>query len=81
MNKVIDVGVAFASLLIVASLPGPLDAQEVRRISLSEAVEEARANHPDVGIADARASAARRQVTVAGASRWPTLGLEAGVLT
>ncbi|MEX0836909.1 MAG: TolC family protein, partial [Gemmatimonadota bacterium] len=71
--------VLFASL--VATVTAPLGAQEARRVTLAEAVAEARANHAQVGIAEARSLAAQEQITAAGASRWPTLGLEAGVLS
>lgn len=67
--------------ILVATMTAPLGAQEARRVTLAEAVAEARANHAQVGVAEARALAAREQITVAGASRWPTLGLEAGVLS
>lgn len=58
-----------------------LAAQEVRRVTLAEAVEEARANHAQVGVAEARALGAREQIAAAAASRWPIVGLEAGVLS
>src|SRR5690606_33558497 len=58
----------------------PLGAQEVRPLTLEEAVAEGRANHPSVAIAGARAAGAREQVAVAGASRWPALMLEGGVM-
>jgi len=57
-----------------------LGAQEMRRLTLEEAVAEARANHPTVAAAEARAAGAREQVAVAGAGRWPGLVLEGGVL-
>lgn len=79
-------GVKLPSLLLLVSsllaiTVAPLEAQELRLVTLAEAVAEARANHAQVGIAEARALAAREQITAAGASRWPTLGLEAGLLS
>jgi outer membrane protein TolC len=69
-------------LAVLVGLPlAPLSGQEERGITLEEAIAEARAGHPQVGVADARALAAREQARAAGASRWPVLGVEAGLLT
>lgn len=78
-NKMFLTGMMLPALA-ATMLVGPLGAQETRAVSLADAVAIARDNHPDVAISEARARGARQQVTVAGASRWPVLGLEAGVL-
>lgn len=77
MNTIIR---SFAGAVVLLSGAGmvSLQAQEPQRISLEQAIAEARANHPQVGIAEARATGAREQVGVAAASRWPSLGVEAG---
>ena len=70
-----------ATLLISGSVfAKPSAAQEIRRLSLADAVAEARGNHPHVAIAGAAAVGARQQARIAGAGRWPTLGAEAGLM-
>ncbi|MDZ7780761.1 MAG: TolC family protein [Gemmatimonadota bacterium] len=68
-------------LLLLGLSAHPAAGQELRSLTLAEAVAEARENNPNVAITQARAVGAREQVTVMGASRWPSLGLEAGVVT
>lgn len=70
-----------ALLLLLGASAQHAGGQELRSLTLTEAIAEARENNPDVAITEARAAGAREQVTVAGASRWPSLGLEAGVVT
>lgn len=69
---------AGALLLLTSLVTLPLHAQELRSVTLEQAIAEARENHPQVGFAQARAAGAREQVGVIGASRWPSLALEAG---
>lgn len=67
---------------MVLASPGVVSAgaQDPIPITLERAMAEARANHPQVGIAAARASGARDQVEAAAATRWPSIRLEAGVV-
>ncbi len=68
----------FAALLVTA---GPVAGQELVPVRLEDAVAQAREEHPSVLAARSRASAASSQARAEGASRWPVLAAEAGVLT
>ena len=71
--------ISMAALLLAGARP--IAGQEWVAVGLEDAVAQAREQHPTVVAARQRASAASSQVRAEGASRWPILGAEMGVLT
>lgn len=71
---------ALVTALSLAGAPADGGAQEVRPVTLEEAVAEARQRSPDVRAARAQAEAAAQQASAAASYLWPTVGLEAGMM-
>jgi len=79
-NSIVAGVLVVAATLGAGAKAGPLSAQQEMKLTLAEAREIARERSPSARTARLRAVAAGQERRAAGASRWPTAGLEAGVV-